>query len=348
MRAAFIDGPRSIRVEDVPVPEPTSDQVRIRIDYVGICGSDLHYYFEGANGAFVVREPLSPGHEVSGRVDFDPAGEWEPGTPVTVHPATFGQPHPDFPDDPHLWPGGAYLGSASTWPHTQGALVEHLLVDRAMVRPLPASLPVRRAVLAEPLAVALHGLSKAGDVRGRRVLVTGSGPIGLLAVAAARIAGAAEITATDVLAEPLERAAALGAAHTIDVTRDQVPDSAYDVVLECSGAAASISTALTAARQAGTVVQVGMVPDEARPINIAPFISKELRWYGTFRFKDEIDQAIVLLDENPEIERVVTHEASADDLEAAFALAKDSRASGKVIVAVWPEERTGPDAGQSL
>jgi L-idonate 5-dehydrogenase len=337
MRAAFIDGPKSIRIAEVPAPEPASGQVRVRIEYVGICGSDLHYYFEGANGAFVVREPLIPGHEVSGRIDADPEGEWAAGTPVTVHPATFGTPRAELADDPHLWPGGAYLGSASTWPHTQGGLVEYLLVDRAMVRPLPETLPVRRAVLAEPLAVALHGLSKAGDVRGLRVLVTGAGPIGLLAVAAARVAGAAEITATDVLVEPLERAASLGAAHTIDVSQDQVPEGAYDVVLECSGAAPSISTALRAVRTAGTVVQVGMVPDEARPVNIAPFISKEVRWYGTFRFKDEIDRAITILDENPDIERVVTHEIPADDVVEAFALAKDSRASGKVVVAVWPE-----------
>ncbi|GAA2970616.1 L-idonate 5-dehydrogenase [Microbacterium terrae] len=338
MRAAFIVGPESIRIGEIAVPEPAADQVRVRIDYVGICGSDLHYYFDGANGAFVVREPLIPGHEVSGRIDADPTGTWAPGTPVTVHPATFGEPHPDLPGDPHLWPGGAYLGSASTWPHTQGGLVEHLLVDRAMVRPLPSTLPVRRAVLAEPLAVALHGLSKAGDVRGLRVLVTGAGPIGLLAIAAARAAGAAEITATDVLAEPLARARELGAVHVIDVSTEEVPANAYDVVLECSGVAPSISTALRAARIGGTVVQVGMVPDQARPINIAPFISKELRWYGTFRFNDEIDAAIELLDAEPAIEQVVTHVVSADDLQAAFALARDSRVSGKVVVAVWPTD----------
>jgi L-idonate 5-dehydrogenase len=310
MRAAFIDAKETLVVREVDIPQPGPALVRVRIDYVGICGSDLHYYFEGANGAFVVREPLVPGHEVSGRIDLDP----------------------------HLWPGGAYLGSASTWPHTQGGLAEHLLVAREMVRVLPASLPVRRAVLAEPLAVALHGLGKAGDVAGRRVLVTGSGPIGLLAVAAAVAAGAAEVTATDVLEGPLERARMLGAAHTVDVSREQLAESAFDVVLECSGVAPSISAALRAARPGGTVVQVGMVPDEARPVNIAPFISKELRYFGTFRFLDEIDRAIALLDAVPEIERVITHEIPGDDAVRAFTVAKDSQASGKVVLAVWPAE----------
>ncbi|MDZ8172047.1 zinc-binding dehydrogenase [Microbacterium xanthum] len=337
MRAAYIDGKESIRIAELETPQPTPDQVRVRIDYVGICGSDLHYYFEGANGAFVVREPLIPGHEVSGRIDHDPTGEWVPGTPVTVHPATFGAPREGLEDAPHLRPGGAYLGSASTWPHTQGGLVEHLLVDRDMVRPLPPTLPVRRAVLAEPLAVAMHGLGKAGDVTGKKVLVTGVGPIGLLAVAAAVAAGAAEVTATDVFDEPLERARSLGASAVVNVTREEVPSGAYDVVLECSGVAASIDTALTAAVIAGTVVQVGMVPDTPRPINIAPFISKELRWFGTFRFNDEIDHAIALLDANPGIEEVVTHVVPADQAVEAFTVARDSRASGKVVVAVWPE-----------
>ncbi|SDQ05517.1 zinc-binding dehydrogenase [Microbacterium sp. cf332] len=336
MRAAHIHGKQHIEISDVTAPEPAEGQVRIRVEYVGICGSDLHYFYEGANGAFVVREPLIPGHELSGRIDHDPAGEWAPGTPVTLHPATFGTPHPAITDEPHLWPGGAYLGSASTTPHTQGALAETIVADRNMVRVLPASLPVRRAVLAEPLAVALHGLSKAGAVAGARVLVTGAGPIGLLAVTAAVAAGAAEVHTTDVLAGPLDRARALGAARTFDVTSEQPPADAYDVVLECSGVSVSVSTALRAVRPAGRVVQVGMVPNEPRPVNLAPFISKEVVYVGTFRFKDEIDAAIRLLDEHPEIEDVITHVLPADDIVEAFATAKDSQESGKVVVAVWP------------
>lgn len=337
MRAAYITHKQNIEVRVSDVPEPALGQVRLRIDYVGICGSDLHYYFEGANGAFVVKEPLIPGHEVSGRIDLDPEGEWEKGTGVTVHPARFGNKNEDFADSPHLWAGGSYLGSASTWPHTQGGLVEYMIVDRSMVRVLPEELPVRRAVLAEPLAVALHARTKAGNVEGARVLVSGSGPIGLLMVAAAVAGGAREVTATDVLDGPLARAKALGATHTINVAEESIPESAYDVVFECSGVTPAVSAAFVAARPAATVVQVGMVPNEARPINIAPFISKELRVIGTFRFKDEIDEAVRLLAENPHIESVVTHEFAAGEVVDAFAVAKNSQESGKVIVAVWPE-----------
>ena len=127
-------------ITDEEVPEPQAGQVRIKVAFVGVCGSDLHYYFEGANGAFVVREPLIPGHELSGTVDADPSGELQPGTRVAIHPARFGTRLSEISDRPHLWPRGSYLGSASTNPHTQGAMTEYMIVERSMIRVLPASI----------------------------------------------------------------------------------------------------------------------------------------------------------------------------------------------------------------
>ncbi len=92
MKALKILGPEELVVEDLPLPEPADDEVRVRMQYGGICGSDLHYYFLGRNGAFEVTEPFTPGHEMSGVVDLDPSGTWAPGTPVTIAPATFGTP----------------------------------------------------------------------------------------------------------------------------------------------------------------------------------------------------------------------------------------------------------------
>jgi L-idonate 5-dehydrogenase len=338
MRAIVINGKLDLREAEVATPEPGEGQVRLRMAFGGICGSDLHYYYEGANGAFVVREPLVPGHEVSGTVDLDPSGELAQGTPVTVHPATFGTPEPGLENHRHLWPNGAYLGSASTWPHTQGGMSEYLLVDRGMIRVLPESLPLRRAALAEPLAVGLHGIALAGGVKGKRVLVSGSGPIGLLTAAGALAGGALEVVSTDVLPGPLERARALGVHRTIQVTEEEIPEASFDVVLECSGVPAAINAGLVAARRAGTYVQVGMVPNEPKGINLAPMISKEVTVHGSFRFNDEIDAAIALLDATPGIEDVITHELPADRAEEAFAAAKDSQASGKVIVSLWQGE----------
>jgi L-idonate 5-dehydrogenase len=334
MKAVVIHGKRDMRTEQVDTPEPGEGQLRLRIAYAGICGSDLHYYYDGANGAFVVKEPLVPGHEISGTVDLDPTGTFEAGTPVTVHPATFGTPQPGLDEHPHLWPQGAYLGSASTWPHTQGGMSEYLLVRPDMVRVLPASLPLRRAALAEPLAVGLHAVNIAGDLTGRRVLVCGAGPIGLLAAAAALAAGASEVVSSDVLAGPLERARTVGVHDVIDVGSGDLAAEAFDVVLECSGVPVAVSAAFNAVRRAGVVVQVGMLPGEPVGINLAPLVSKEAQLRGTFRFSNEIEQAVELLASRPELEQVITHELPAEKADEAFAIAKDSDASGKVVVAL--------------
>lgn len=336
MDAVVINGKLDLTVTERPIPEPDAGQVRVRVGYVGICGSDLHYYGEGANGAFVVTEPLIPGHELSGWVDLDPSGRLEPGTPVTVHPARFG-PEGETPVEPHLRPGGSYLGSAATTPHTQGAMSEYLVVDACMIRTLPEGLPARRAVLAEPLAVALHGASRAGSLAGARVLVCGAGPIGLLAVVAAQEAGAARVEITDLLPEPLDRARALGADAVWRVGEDAILSDTYDVVLECSGAAPAVSSAIAAVRRRGTIVQIGMLPNQPVGVNIAPLISKEAAIVGAFRFLDEIDEAIGVLDRRPEIETVITHSFGRADAIEAFETARRPADSSKVIVAMGSE-----------
>ncbi|RCS63259.1 zinc-binding dehydrogenase [Microbacterium sp. JB110] len=332
MRAVYIDGKDRIAVREAAVPDTGDGEVRIRVQQVGICGSDLHYFFEGANGEYAVREPLIPGHEMSGVVDVDPRGEFAPGTPVTVHPARFGTEVPGTQGQPHVWPGGSYLGSAATMPHTQGAMADLLVVDRGMVRVLPDGLDTAGAVLAEPLGVALHGATRAGDLTDARVLVSGAGPIGLLAVAAARARGAAHVTASDMLDEPLERARTMGADAVVRVGRDELTAEAFDVVLECSGAPAAISSAGAAVRRRGVVVQIGMVPNTPQGVNLAPFISKEVDLRGAFRFREEIDEAVALLAERPEIGAVVTHVVPVADVHGAFDVARDSKVSGKVVV----------------
>ncbi|UFU03004.1 zinc-binding dehydrogenase [Ruania suaedae] len=330
MRAVRIHGKQDMRLEDVPAPEPGPGQVAIRPTYVGICGSDLHYFSDGAAGIFRIVDPLIPGHEMSGTIESDPSGRYEPGTPVTVHPSTWGPPS----DGPrHTWAGGSFLGSASTSPHTHGAMAERLIVTVDQVRPLPAGLSLRTAALVEPLAVALHALSVA-PVHGRRVLVSGSGPIGLLTAAAALAQGAAEVWCADVRSGPLERATTLGASEVVDVSQAGLPESAFDVVFECAGLPQTVHPLLQACRRGGTLVQVGNVPNSDRPVNLAPIVSKEITLRGVFRYDAEIDEAITMLAGNPQIEAVITHELALEDVQDAFAVAADSQASGKVIVRV--------------
>lgn len=338
MKAVVIHAKQDVQVDEMPTPQPAEGQVRLRMAYAGICGSDLHYFYDGGVGAFMLAEPLVPGHEVSGVVDDDPSGRYPKGTAVTVHPATFGDCQPGLEDEPHLWPRGAYLGSASTSPHTQGGASEFLLVRLDQVRQLPEGLDVRTAALAEPLGVGLHAITIAGGVQGKKVLVSGSGPIGLLAAAGALAQGAAEVTCSDVIDGPLERAKALGVTNTVNVVSTPLEAEAYDVVLECSGVVPAVNAAITALRRTGILVQVGMVAAGPQGIDMASIISKELQLRGTFRFHDEIDDAVQMLAANPSMAQVITHVIPADEAEQAFAVAKDSQASGKVLLALWPEE----------
>ena len=332
MKALSIHAAGDMRLEDVPEVEPGEGQVRLKVAYVGICGSDLHYYYNGANGAFVITEPLIPGHELSAVVDLDPSGELAPGTPVTVHPARYGTSAPGIEDRPHLWPGGDYLGSASVTPHRQGAAVEHLVIERENIRVLPESLPLRRGALAEPLAVSLHAVTIAGDVTGKDCLVLGAGPIGLLAVAALLHRGASSVHVTDVRPEPLERAAALGAQRTLRVPEEAPADNAYDVVLECSGAPVSLSSAVQAVRPAGIIVQVAILPNQEIPVNLASLVAKEVQLRGTQRFDTEIDEAIELLAQDARFDAVVTQVVPVAEAETAFATAKDASRSAKVLL----------------
>lgn len=334
MKSLRITGKLAMTVVDESIPEPQDDQLRIKVSFVGVCGSDLHYYYEGANGAFIVKEPLVPGHEISGVVDLDPIGKLKPGTRITVHPARFGQPTPGVETRPHLWPNGSYLGSASTTPHTQGAMSEYMIIDRSMVRVIPDSLSLQGAALSEPLGVALHAINIAGGVKDKKILVSGSGPIGLMVIAASKILGAASITASDVLEGPLSRAKNIGATITVKISDEHLPSDEFDVVFECSGVARALSSALISVRKAGTVVQVGMLAGGDQPIAIAPLVSKEVQLRGTFRFNTEIDDAITMIASNSWIEKAITHTFAIDDAVSGFEMAKNSEQSGKVLIAL--------------
>ncbi|PRY14680.1 alcohol dehydrogenase catalytic domain-containing protein [Kineococcus rhizosphaerae] len=345
MKAVVVHAPGDLRVEEVPEPSAPAGGVLVRVVYGGICGSDLHYAKDARNGPYAVTEPLTLGHEVVGVVERLGAGVTGPGvgTRVAIHPATpAAAAGRTEPTGLHLRRGGAYLGSASTQPHTQGGLTELLAVAAGQLRPLPDGLPLRRAVLAEPLAVALHGVGRLGDrVAGARVLVSGSGPIGALAVAALQHAGAAHVTAADLQALPLQVAGRVGADALVNLSEGgRVPDEAFDVVVEAAGVLASLRTAIRAVRPGGAILQLGILPAGDLPIPIADVVSREVALFGTQRFDTELDRAVEVLAADETLAAVVTDVFGIEDAAAAFARAADSARSSKTVVRVSPD----PDA----
>lgn len=337
-RAVVAHGRDDLRVERVPLAPPLPDEALVDITYGGICGSDLHYWRHGAAGESVLRAPMVLGHEVVGRVARAAADGSGPavGTRVAVHPATPGPGDGSrYPADrPNLSPGGSYLGSAARYPHCDGAFAEQAVLPTRMLRPLPDALSWEVAALTEPASVAWHALARARDVAGRRVLVVGAGPIGLLVVAAARTLGAAEVVAVDLHPAPLALAGQLGATATIAATdADALAAVDADVVLESSGSPRGLATAVRGATRGGRVVMVGLLPTGEQPALISLAIARELELVGSFRFVDEIDEVIArLADGSLAVGPVVTHRFPLDRALEAFATAADATRSSKVLL----------------
>lgn len=334
----MVHGKNDLRIEPVPVPAPHADQAVVQIAYGGICGSDLHYWLHGAAGESLLKHPMVLGHEVVGTVAIAATDGSGPkvGTRVAVHPATLlpgdGSRYPA--DRPNLSPGCTYLGSAARDPHTNGAFAAEVALDTRMLRPLPEGLSLRDAALVEPASVAWHAVSRAGDVRGKRALVVGSGPIGALVIAVLKRAGAAEIVAVDVHPGPLAIATAVGATRVILATdADAIAAVDADVAIESSGSYRGLASAVRGATRGGRVVMLGLLPSGEQPALISLAITRELELVGSFRFNDEIDEVIAALtDGSLSVGPVVTHEFKLKDALAAFSVAQDSAASGKVLI----------------
>lgn len=337
-RAVVIHGIDDLRVEDVDLPVPAPDHALVEIAYGGICGSDLHYWTHGAAGESVLKTPMILGHEVSGIVlaaAADGSGP-EAGTPVTLHPATPGAgdgsryPH----ERPNLSPGSTYLGSAARVPHTDGAFASVVAVPTRMLRVLPAGMSLRTATIIEPASVAWHAVSRAGDVSGKRVLVIGCGPIGTLAIAVLKRAGAREIVAVDVFEKALETARGVGATSTLLATEvDAIDVVDADIVIESSGSHHGLASAVRGSTRGGRIVMVGLLPSGPQPVLISLAITRELELFGCFRFNEEIDDVIsAIADGSLNVDGVVTDEYPVERAIEAFEVAKDSSVSGKVVL----------------
>ncbi|MFF6878855.1 L-idonate 5-dehydrogenase [Streptomyces sp. NPDC012474] len=337
MLGCVIHGQGNLRVAELPVPEPGPGQALVAVRYGGVCGSDLHYWRHGGVGDFRLREPMVLGHEVVGTVvEYGPgAAGPAPGTAVAVHPATPCGVCPECEGGRrNVCRDTRYLGSAARFPHVQGGFAARVVVPCEQLRALPDGLGLRRAALAEPLSVALHAVRRAGEVTGRHVLVTGAGPIGCLVVAAAKAAGAAHVTVTDLVPEALAygRIAGAGSLVRADDPDDRGWPDEVDVAIEASGVAAGLDACLRRVRRGGVVVQLGMLPPGQSQFAGNLVVSREIELRGAFRFDGEFDDALALLAGEPAFDGLISAVVSVAEAESAFALAADRSRSCKVLL----------------
>ena len=338
MLTCRIHAKEDLRIEPAEDPQIGPGQVLIRLGAGGICGSDLHYYFEGRNGSFVIREPLIPGHEASGVVAKVGPGvtRVKPGDKIAVSPS-HACGHCDYCREgrEHLCRNMRFLGSASLYPHVQGMFCEYFVMGERQCYPVAGDISLGELAFAEPLAVALHAVNRGPALVGKSVLVTGAGTIGCLTVIAARLAGARQITVSDVLDRPLATATAVGADRTIRADRDAdalaLPQ--FDVAYEVSGSFAALKACVAAVKRGGTVVQVGTLPHEPLPFVVNEIMSKELDLKGAFRWGIEFDWAVdYLSSRRVDVRPLLSGQFPLQDAVKAFELAKDKTRSTKVQV----------------
>jgi L-idonate 5-dehydrogenase len=345
MRAVVVHGPGDLRVDERPDPVPGEGEVLIAMEWGGVCGSDLSYWRHGASGTAALKHPLVLGHEVAGRIaalGTDVTG-FAVGQPVTVHPAELvgdGRLPGRIAGRTNLYPRIRYFGSAAFDPHTDGGFSELRTVRAGQVRPLPDGVSTEHGALAEPLAVALHAVDRAGDVRGRDVVVNGAGPIGSLVVAAARHRGAASVVAADIADSSLAVAKALGADEVRNLAGgDALPDDA-ELVFEASGAPAALGGVLRSTARGGTVVQVGNLPGTAVPAVLGDLVTREITWVGAYRFVEEISDALQAMRDGLDVSPLITHRFDIDRAADALAVAADrTSGSSKVMLRLGGDSR---------
>ncbi len=341
MKAIVAHGAKDLRIEEREPSALGKGQVLIRMEAGGICGSDLHYYNHGGFGAVRIKEPMILGHEVAGRIEAmgDAVEGISVGQRVAISPSRpcglceycrEGMQNHCF--------DMRFYGSAMPFPHIQGAFRENLVVDAAQCA-VADGISAGEAAMAEPLSVVLHAAKRAGDLMGKRVLVTGCGPIGMLAILVARAAGALEIVATDVAHFTLGKARDIGAdticnvAENAEVLAGYAENKGYfDVLFECSGVATALADAVPAMRPGGIIMQLGLGGDMTLPVQA--MTAKELELRGSFRFHAEFVSAVEMMRRGQiDVKPLITHTFSLDDAIPAFEMASDRRQAIKAQIA---------------
>ena len=344
MRACVLHAAKDLRIEERPEASLAAHEVRVRVRAGGICGSDLHYFFHGRVGDFVIREPLVPGHEFAGEVIEvgSKVTRVAVGQRVCINPArNCGHCARCREGRPNLCENVFFMGSASKFPHMHGGFAEHATVAESQCFPMSGDLPFAEMAFAEPLSVALHAAIRGGNLIGRKVLVTGAGPIGQLVMLAARRGGAAHVAVTDMIDQPLAAARGVGADETFNVgtgTESLLEAAArlggYDVVFEASGASPALNTALLAVRAGGIVVQVGSLPGGETPVLANRVMAREIDLRGAFRFGDVFGDAVTCLEKRlVDIRPLLTGTFTMETASEAFEAARDRTRNLKVVIA---------------
>lgn len=297
--SCVVNGKNDVDVitQQVDYDENSQEQTLVQITRGGICGSDLHYYQHGKVGNFEVKHPMILGHEVIGKVVKTNNPKLYAGQKVAINPS---KPCLKckycLSGETNQCETMRFFGSAMYNPHVDGGFTQFKVVDNAQCIDYPQNASDDVMAFAEPLAVTIHAAKQAGDLTGKKVFISGVGPIGCLAAASVKALGATEIVCADISRRCLDLALQMGATKALHAANDDFSVYAehkgyFDVSFEASGHPSSVERCLAITKAKGTLVQVGMggaIPE----FNMMTLIAKEISWKGSFRFIEEFNTSV--------------------------------------------------------
>jgi L-iditol 2-dehydrogenase len=326
MITAELTAVRQFRLKDAPDRQPGPGEIRVRVAAVGICGSDLHNFSEGAVGDTPSVFPMVLGHEPAGTVAECGPGVtgWQPGDRAALEPALYCY-HCEFcrTGRHNVCSNIRFL---STGPDP-GFLREFVNLPSRNLVPLPPTISLELATLVEPLAVALHSMKFAALEAGDTVAVFGAGPIGLLTIACARIAGAKRIWAVEPVPRRRALAMHLGADAAFDPAGSLQIDAdtggrGVDCSIDCAAKAGTTNAAIRATRNAGRVVITGIHSGAYESLEMSPLRRKELAVFNVRRSNHESQAALDMIAARPEwFAPLITHTRPLEKTGEAFEIA---------------------------
>lgn len=288
MKAAVIKEIGKIEVNDVEIPVPGPGEVRIQVSVGGICGSDNSMFHGKLEAPF----PLIPGHEAVGIIDAagDNVKDLKAGQRVTIHPNYFC----GVCDMCRNGLTNICISKIRLGVDIDGVFAEYAVVPVSAVFPVPENMPDEVAVFAEPLAVCLHGVKKAGIKSTDKVLVLGAGVIGQLCLQLAK-EHSERITSSDLLGSRLELAKRMGAAQVFS-DRDELyaHQGEFDVIFETTGSPAGLNECIELAAPGAVIITLGL-PAIEHPVSTVKIVRKELTIKGSMIYTTEIPESLELL-----------------------------------------------------
>jgi len=343
MKAAVLTKPLEIEIQDVAIPEPKSNEALLRVHCIGICGSDVHFYEHGKIGRYIVEKPLILGHELSGEVIKvgDDVKNLKVGDRVAVEP---GIPCGDCDycrsGKYNLCPDVQFMAT----PPVDGAWAEYVSVKSEFLYKLPENVTYEQGALIEPLSVGFHAMRRGRVGPGDTLIITGLGPIGLLAIEAAKMFGVTEIYGSDVVEFRRELALKMGATGVVDPSKGPVKGQiaalnggkGLDVLIETSGNSRAISETISTVKRGGRIVYVGMPTVDSIPMDIMSMVDAELDLMGIFRYVNTYEDAIKSLG-HPlvDIEKTITDKFPLSEINKAIEIARTEKEKS-IKVMIYP------------